>query len=211
MTNPAQCITIIGAEYGAALGIDRLMAAAGYEVQRADDLRIAGTLPNRPGAIVVASCTPNAPPLSMISSPRSSGRDTPILILAPWASDTGSSAAIPLMGNRCTVEPFAPTEFLARLKTLVQETAAGDDDEAATLSFGDYKLPNIADIPELRTVLLQSEEGYGPYAIRGIGEGPHIPVAAAVANAVRDASGARVRSLPVTSEKVYRALHDQTG
>lgn len=140
MTNPAQCITIIGAEYGAALGIDRLMAAAGYDVQMADDLRIAGTLANRPGAIVVASCTPNAPPLSMISSPRSSGRDTPILILAPWASDTGTSAAIPLMGNRCTVEPFAPTEFLARLKTLVQESAPGDEEEASTFSFGDIEI-----------------------------------------------------------------------
>jgi CO/xanthine dehydrogenase Mo-binding subunit len=64
------------------------------------------------------------------------------------------------------------------------------------------------DIPELQTVLLPPAEGYGPYSIKGIGEGPHIPVAAAVANAVADASGARVRDLPVTSEKVYRALRD---
>jgi CO/xanthine dehydrogenase Mo-binding subunit len=64
------------------------------------------------------------------------------------------------------------------------------------------------DIPELKTVLLTPGEGYGPYSIKGIGEGPHIPVAAAVANAVADASGARVRDLPVTSEKVYRALKD---
>ncbi|MES2359204.1 MAG: response regulator transcription factor [Gemmatimonadota bacterium] len=144
MANPAQCITIIGAEYGAALGIDRLMAAAGYDVQRADDLRIASsTLVNRPGAIVVASCTPNAPPLSMISTPRSASRDTPILILAPWASGTGSSALGASMGGRCTVEPFAPTEFLARLKTLVQESAPSDDDTATVLAFGDVEI----DIP----------------------------------------------------------------
>jgi CO/xanthine dehydrogenase Mo-binding subunit len=75
-----------------------------------------------------------------------------------------------------------------------------------SLSLGDYKLPNIRDIPELRTVLLESEAGYGPYNIRGIGEGPHVPVPAAISNAVMDAVGVRVRDLPVTSEKVYRAL-----
>jgi DNA-binding response OmpR family regulator len=141
MTSPAQCITIIGAEYGAALGIDRLMAAAGYDVQMADDLKAAtGTRASRPGAIVIASCTPNAPPLSMISTPRSAGRETPILILAPWASGTGSSALGASMGNRCTVEPFAPTEFLARLKTLVQESAPGDDDAATTIAFCDVEI-----------------------------------------------------------------------
>jgi CO/xanthine dehydrogenase Mo-binding subunit len=83
-----------------------------------------------------------------------------------------------------------------------------EDGRVTSLSLGDYKLPNIKDIPELRTVLLQSEAGYGPYNIRGIGEGPHIPVAAAVSNAVVDAAGVRVRDLPVTSEKVYRALRE---
>ncbi len=91
----------------------------------------------------------------------------------------------------------------------IMEEVRVEDGRVTTLSFGDYKLPNIMDIPELKTVLLQSEDGYGPYAIRGIGEGPHIPVAAAVANAVMDAVGARVRSLPVTSEKVYRALQQE--
>jgi CO/xanthine dehydrogenase Mo-binding subunit len=90
----------------------------------------------------------------------------------------------------------------------VMEEVKVEDGRVSTLSLGDYKLPSIKDIPELTTVLLQSEDGYGPYGIRGIGEGPHIPVAAAVANAVVDASGARVRHLPVTAEKVYRALRD---
>lgn len=90
----------------------------------------------------------------------------------------------------------------------LMEEVKVEDGRVTTLSLGDYKLPNIMDIPELVTVNLVSEEGYGPYAIRGIGEGPHIPVAGAVANAVKDAVGARVRDLPVTAEKVYRALKD---
>jgi CO/xanthine dehydrogenase Mo-binding subunit len=91
----------------------------------------------------------------------------------------------------------------------MMEEVKVEDGRVTTLSFGDYKIPNIMDIPELRTVLLESDAGYGPYAIRGIGEAPHVPVAAAVANAVMDAAGARVRDLPVTSEKVYRALKDR--
>jgi CO/xanthine dehydrogenase Mo-binding subunit len=81
-----------------------------------------------------------------------------------------------------------------------------EDGRVTTLSFGDYKMPNIRDIPELRTVLLESEDGYGPYNIRGIGEGPHIPVPAAISNAIMDAVGVRIADLPLTSEKVYRAL-----
>ena len=81
-----------------------------------------------------------------------------------------------------------------------------EDGRVTTLSFGRLQAAEHLDIPELKTVLLQSEDGYGPYAIRGIGEGPHIPVPAAVSNAIMDAVGVRIADLPVTSEKVYRAL-----
>jgi CO/xanthine dehydrogenase Mo-binding subunit len=88
----------------------------------------------------------------------------------------------------------------------MMEEVKVEDGRVSTLSLGDYKMPNIRDIPELRTVLLESEDGYGPYNIRGIGEGPHIPVPAAISNAIMDAVGVRIADLPLTSEKVYRAL-----
>jgi CO/xanthine dehydrogenase Mo-binding subunit len=81
-----------------------------------------------------------------------------------------------------------------------------DEGKVTTANFGDYKIPNIQDIPELRTVVLESESGPGPYNARGIGENPLGPVAPAIANAVEDAVGVRVRDLPLTAEKVYRAL-----
>jgi len=81
-----------------------------------------------------------------------------------------------------------------------------EDGRVTTLSFGDYKIPTVADMPELRTVLLQSDSGVGPYKIKGIGENPNAPTAAAIANAVADACGVRIADLPVTAEKVYRAL-----
>ena len=73
-------------------------------------------------------------------------------------------------------------------------------------NFGEYKILNIRDIPELKTVLLESEIGPGPYNSRGIGENPCGPVAPAIANAVEDAVGARIKDLPIYAEKVRRAL-----
>jgi CO/xanthine dehydrogenase Mo-binding subunit len=75
-----------------------------------------------------------------------------------------------------------------------------------SLTFGEYKIPNIKDIPELKTVVLESETGPGPYNAKGIGENPTAPPAPAIANAVADAVGVRIRDLPITAEKVYRAL-----
>ena len=60
----------------------------------------------------------------------------------------------------------------------------------------------------LETVILESDTGEGPYNIRGIGEAPCIPVAPAIANAVADAVGVRMRELPITAVKVYQALRE---
>ena len=85
------------------------------------------------------------------------------------------------------------------------------DGQVTSLSFGDYKIPTMRDIPPLTTVLLEPDRGVGPYQIKGIGETPNTPVAAAIANAVADAVSVRVRDLPITAEKVYRALKARGG
>ena len=85
-----------------------------------------------------------------------------------------------------------------------------EDGRVTTLSFGEYKLPTMHDIPPLTTVLVEATEGVGPYHIKGIGESPMTPVAPAIANAIADAIGVRIRELPLTAEKVYGALARQT-
>lgn len=91
----------------------------------------------------------------------------------------------------------------------LQEELVVEDGRVTTASFADYKMPTMADLPELRTVLLEEGlgGGWGPYQVKGIGEQSNSQTAPAIANAVANAVGVRVRDLPVTAEKVYRALH----
>ena len=65
----------------------------------------------------------------------------------------------------------------------LMEDVQFDDDKVTTANLGDYKIPTIRDVPELRTALIQSDLGSGPYNSMSIGETPIIPFAAAVANA----------------------------
>jgi CO/xanthine dehydrogenase Mo-binding subunit len=70
-----------------------------------------------------------------------------------------------------------------------------------------YKLPTIADMPEIVVELLDiPDEHLTNLGSKGLGEPPIVPTAAAIANAIRDATGADVRSLPVTREEMLRAL-----
>ena len=81
-----------------------------------------------------------------------------------------------------------------------------EDGKVVTANFGDYKIPTIMDIPPLETSVTEIPKGPGPYNSMAIGETSNIPVAAAIANAVEDAVGVRIKDLPITSEKVFTAL-----
>ncbi len=72
-----------------------------------------------------------------------------------------------------------------------------------------YKLPTIADVPEIVTEFVdEPDEHLTNLGSKGLGEPPIIPTAAAIANAIRDATGADVRSLPITREEMLRALRE---
>jgi CO/xanthine dehydrogenase Mo-binding subunit len=89
----------------------------------------------------------------------------------------------------------------------IMEEMPIDEGRVTTLHMGDYKLPTIADIPPLTTVLVPAEEGPAPFAGKAIGEMANVPGPAAIANAVAAACGVRIYDLPVTAEKIYFALH----
>jgi CO/xanthine dehydrogenase Mo-binding subunit len=82
-----------------------------------------------------------------------------------------------------------------------------EDGVVINVNLGDYKLPTIADIPKLSTVLVESMHGPAPYQGKAIGELSNVALPAAIANAVYDAVGVRLTELPITAERVYNALH----
>jgi CO/xanthine dehydrogenase Mo-binding subunit len=90
--------------------------------------------------------------------------------------------------------------------SLMEEIGVGADGRVDVASLADYRMPTTMDLPVLTTALVESEDGLGPYRTKGIGEYAIGGLAAAIANAVADASGLRIPSLPVTAEKVYAML-----
>ncbi|MEX0805762.1 MAG: xanthine dehydrogenase family protein molybdopterin-binding subunit [Candidatus Binatia bacterium] len=92
---------------------------------------------------------------------------------------------------------------------IMEDLAVDESGKVLTTNLGEYKIPNIKDVPLLKTAILQSPTGSGPYNSMSIGETALIPTAAAIANAVEDAVGARIRSLPITSEKVLEAIRSR--
>mgnify|MGYP001968739100 CR=1 FL=1 len=91
----------------------------------------------------------------------------------------------------------------------VMEEVVVSEGRVETQSFADFKIPTIADVPPLQGIVIESEGGVGPFNIKGIGENPSSPMAPAIANAVADATSIRITDLPITAEKIYRALQAQ--
>jgi CO/xanthine dehydrogenase Mo-binding subunit len=77
-------------------------------------------------------------------------------------------------------------------------------------NFRDYKLVTAPEIPEMDISFIESMDGEGPQGAKGVGEAPAICIAAATANAIYNATGVRIRELPFTPERVYRALRGQS-
>jgi putative selenate reductase molybdopterin-binding subunit len=81
-----------------------------------------------------------------------------------------------------------------------------EDGRVTTVSLGEYKLPNPKDVPPFRTIIVPTTHGPGPFGAKMVGEVNNSGVAPAIANAVVAACGARVTGLPITAERVRRAL-----
>lgn len=90
-------------------------------------------------------------------------------------------------------------------QTLLEELLV-EDGQVVTASLGDYKIASIGDVPPLEVRLVPPERTDGVEGIRSVGELVNVGVAPAVANAVDHAVGARVLELPITPERVLRAL-----
>jgi carbon-monoxide dehydrogenase large subunit len=73
-------------------------------------------------------------------------------------------------------------------------------------TLADYKLATMMDIPEIVPLLVESTHEEGPFGAKGVGEPAVAPTAPAIANAIFDAVGIRIKDLPITPEKILAAL-----
>jgi CO/xanthine dehydrogenase Mo-binding subunit len=80
-----------------------------------------------------------------------------------------------------------------------------EDGRVSALSLGDYKLPTIRDVPQLSTAIVKATEGPGPFGAKAVGEAGISLVAPAIANAIADATGVRIKEAPITAEKIFHA------
>lgn len=91
-------------------------------------------------------------------------------------------------------------------RALYEQLAYSEDGQLLSSSFVDYLLPAAADMPNIKVELVEVPSLVGPYGAKGVGEPPCVPGAAAIANAIADAIGCTLTSVPMTPEAVRRAV-----
>ncbi|MBI4488673.1 MAG: xanthine dehydrogenase family protein molybdopterin-binding subunit [Deltaproteobacteria bacterium] len=84
-----------------------------------------------------------------------------------------------------------------------------EDGRPINPNFGDYRIPSMRDMPPLSHSFAESYEPTGPFGAKGLGELGMDPTAAVISNAIFDAVGVRIKTLPITPEKVLRALREK--
>ncbi len=92
---------------------------------------------------------------------------------------------------------------------LMEEAAVDSNGRLLNTEFSTYILPTAEDQPEIIPEIVEHPYPDGPYGAKGFGEQPLMGIAPAIANAVYDAVGVRIKDLPITPEKIWRALHDR--
>ncbi|PLX41951.1 MAG: aldehyde oxidase [Deltaproteobacteria bacterium] len=84
-------------------------------------------------------------------------------------------------------------------------------DHASDKNFDTYLIPTVLDVPDVEASFIEHAEPTGPYGAKGVGEPALIPTAPAIVNAISDAVGVRITSLPANLERVHRALQLMGG
>jgi CO/xanthine dehydrogenase Mo-binding subunit len=111
--------------------------------------------------------------------------------------------------NRSSVEGQLEGGAIYGMGYGLTEEVVLDRGMTMTPSFSEYLLPTSMDVPDVQTILIESGEGAGPFGAKGVGEPSVCSVAPAISNAVQDAVGVRIYDLPLTPEKIIKAINQK--
>jgi 4-hydroxybenzoyl-CoA reductase subunit alpha len=111
--------------------------------------------------------------------------------------------------NRTSVEGQMQGSLSMGLgETLFEEVKFDSRGRILNASLGEYKIPTALDMPNVKSIIVESNEPNGPYGAKEVGEGAIMPTIPAILNAVYDATGVRITELPATSERLFMAMND---
>jgi CO/xanthine dehydrogenase Mo-binding subunit len=96
--------------------------------------------------------------------------------------------------------------------TVTEDMGINADGQVTASTLADYKIPGFFDLPEkMESGWVEAEQKSGPFGAKGVGESGTFGLSPAIANAIDDAVGVRITSLPITAEAIYRALCEKAG
>jgi 4-hydroxybenzoyl-CoA reductase subunit alpha len=91
-------------------------------------------------------------------------------------------------------------------EAMFEEVKFDQQGKIINADLAEYKIPTALDMPPIKTIIVESIEPNGPYGAKEVGEGAIMPTIPAILNAVYDAIGIRIHELPLTPERVFRAI-----
>ncbi len=133
-------------------------------------------------------------------------------------TDTGEMEILQLIGafdlgtviNPSTARGQVIGGMIQGMGSAVLEELKYKDGKLQNSSFVDYKIPTAADIPgKIESIFVQTPDEGGPFGARAVGEHPMISIPPALANAIFDAIGVRIKDLPLTSENILKHIKDK--
>lgn len=108
--------------------------------------------------------------------------------------------------NPSAVEGQIDGSVLFCLGQALSEEIVMNRGQVLNANFLDYKLPVALDIPEINSIIIESRDPHGPYGAKEAAEALGIAMLPAIANAIANAKGIRIKSLPITPEKILELL-----
>jgi CO/xanthine dehydrogenase Mo-binding subunit len=94
-------------------------------------------------------------------------------------------------------------------QALFEESLYDEKGRALNYNWRDYRQPTSMDAPEFFVEHVHTHDPYGPFGAKGAGEASSCSTMAAIANGIFDAVGVRIKDLPITPEKIWKALADK--